>query len=164
MSGYEPLKTLPEGGEPRAWLLDQEARVKAQGFSPEHDATLASWIVAAPWAHPFWFNYWIYLCHLRPIDRGEGPIPTKFHLEGATHEMWVAALSPEVPLKEQLEADVPAYLTPNNFAAQMIYPSDEVAKQHIERAVRDILAMQLSPDTDFRSQWVARFGSSMVRS
>lgn len=163
MTKFAPLRTVPEEGPPRAWLLDVPARMRAEGLDPKHDATVSSWIVSAPWAHPFWSDYWVYLCHLRPIDRGDGPIETKNYLEGATHEMWVAALDPGVKAAEHGELLVPRYLTPMNFGAQMIYPSDQVAAQHIEGAVRDVLERRLNPDTDFRRQWIARFGDNMIK-
>lgn len=49
-------------------------------------------------------------------------------------------------------------------AAQLIHSTDAEAMERVERdAVQAILAGIISPDTDFLSAWVERFGGSMVR-
>lgn len=51
-----------------------------------------------------------------------------------------------------------------NFAAQMICRGGDIeAARRIEVCVDDIMAGILSPDTDFSQQWIARFGSNMIK-
>ena len=153
-----PTETGPRG---RAWRVDLAAATMARLPGEEH-ATLALWIVEAPWAHPFWHSYMISLVHLRPMADER---PTVVHLEGATHEMLVYAMNPDVSRRPAITgAAYPSLLHPGNFAAQMIELSDEVASEHIRRTVIEIINGGLNPDTDARSQWVRRFGDNMLRS
>lgn len=162
MAEIAPLEIL-EAGPLKAWRLDWAAKIRAMGHDPEMDGGVAAWIIQAPWAHPLWHSYWLHIVHLRPIDRGEGPIPTKFYLEGASHEIWLHALNPEIPLAEIVAEAKPheCILTPKNFASQMILESDAAAIDLARDAARDVLEGRLNPDTDAISQWRARFGDNM---
>src|SRR5215831_4724961 len=77
------------GHHGRAWKchLDEGRRIK--DARPEDDATLAHWVIEAPWAHPCWHSYSLVLIHLRPMPDGR---ETKFYLPCASHEMWLYAL------------------------------------------------------------------------
>ena len=46
--------------------------------------------------------------------------------------------------------------------AQLVEVEDRFAEERVRRAVEEIVAGKLSPDTDFQWQWVARFGNSMM--
>jgi hypothetical protein len=73
----------------RAWLCDTNAgraKLAAEGRDVSADATVALRVIEAPWAHPAWHTYGLFLVHLRPISGLEKPI---FHLNDATHEMWL---------------------------------------------------------------------------
>ncbi len=54
-------------------------------------------------------------------------------------------------------------LVPFNFVGQLIAESDDEARARIEQDVKDIVAGTLSPDTDFTSQWVARYGDHCLK-
>jgi hypothetical protein len=162
MEKLEPLETL-DAGVSRAWRLDRAGALRAHGKSPEHDAAVASWIVQAPWAHPVWHSYWIHIIHLRPIDRGEGPVPTTFYLPGASHELWLHALNPDLPLEQMIAEGMVSFLTPMNFAAQLILADDAAAEELARTTVQDVLAGRLNPDTDAVEQWFTRFGDNMRR-
>lgn len=157
------LKTLSNGPF-KAWQLDTPALLAKRQIEAANSAVVSQWIVQAPWAHAFWANYWLCMVHLRPIDRGEGPIETKLYLEGATHELWLYAISPEATFGAIFETgDVP-FLTPINFAAQLVVPGgDPEARELLETAAADVLAMRLNPDTDWVRQWAARFGDNMMK-
>lgn len=162
-SPIEPLEIL-EFGSRRAWRLDWVAKLRRAGHDPALDGVVASWIIQAPWAHFLWHSYWLHFVHLRPIERGEGVIPTKFYLEGATHEIWLYALDPEVPLEISIGNEkMPAVLTPKNFASQLILESDEAAVELARSTAKDVLEARLNPDTDAIRYWWARFGSNMRR-
>jgi hypothetical protein len=117
----------------------------------DESATLKMWIVSAPWAHPAWHSYAIGVIHLRTIV---GVAPAKRYHSDATHEVMVAALDPEKPI--ELDKQV-AFLTPMNYMEQFKAESDEAALKHVEQAVQDICDGKLSPDTDFKLDWLARF-------
>lgn len=155
----EPLEVV-EAGPNKAWLLDHKGALTQAGIDVEQDASIASWIVQAPWAHLAWHSYWLYICHLRPMPDNRSTI---FHLENATHEMWVAALDPDVRLETMIASATPRYLTPLNFASQLILPNDEVAAQTIRGAAMDVLFQRISPDTDWVSAWRGRYGDNMGR-
>ena len=143
-----------------AWLVDLEAATRTYGDGREH-GTLAVWIVEAPWAHPIWHSYAITLMHLRPMADGR---ETLRYLDGGTHEIWVQALNPDHPREPAIRAAEPwHFLTPSNFAAQFIEPSDEAAMARVRKSVGMICDGQLSPDTDFIQQWMALYGDNMIK-
>ncbi len=137
----------------RAWQCSLTEISKAVG--KPIGATICAWVIEAAWAHPLWANYCLAAIHLRPA---EGHNPAKILLDGATHEVILAALDPErAPV---LNNPMSTHLQPKNFLGQWIAASDIDAQQKIERCVDEILAGQLSPDTDFRREWIARFSAS----
>ena len=149
----EPTLTGPAG---RAWRQDLNA-IRAKCIPNKQDATLASWIIEAPWANCMWPHYWLALIHLRQLDDKR---PTKIYLPGATHEIWIYALDP----REKITLDdLPHFLTPMNFAAQFIEPGDQRAQDRVCSAVVEILDGRLSPDTDYIKQWYRRFGDNMIK-
>lgn len=145
----------------KAWKCDTAEGRRLRGTSVESDATLVHWVIYAPWAHPMWGFYSLVIVHLRPMP-GKEP---KIHLPGATHEMWLVALNPEKDVEKLVDTGIVEghWLSPMNFAAQLIEPSDESALARIELAVRDICEARLSPDTDYRHQWIRRFGGNMIK-
>lgn len=155
----EPLETVVSGPF-RAWHLDHRGALAQAGIDVDSDASIASWIVQAPWAHPAWHSYWLYVCHLRPMPDDR---LTKFYLEGATHELWLYALDPKAPLQQMIDEAMPRFLTPINFAAQLICDDDDAAKALLRGAALDVLHQRINPDTDAISQWWARFGDNMRR-
>lgn len=162
-----PLRDEPgppdlTGRHGRAWLVDTRAQVRAQGMNPEHGAEVSAWLVEAPWAHPCWHSYVIVLVHLRPLPGR--PLETVYYLDGATHEMWVFAVDPDADRQAMLTTSFGKWwLRPKNFAAQMIEITDKLAADRVRDAVRDVIEGTLSPDTDHRRAWVARFGANMMR-
>lgn len=159
----DPISLPPvlfgEGG--KAWLCNEAAGLKKLGAKPEDNASLAHWVIEAPWAHPIWHSYSLVLIHLRPMAKQPSP---KIHFRDATHEMWLHALNPDKDRNHLLSDSIVKghWLTPSNFAAQFIEINDYEAKERIKRTVQMICDKKLSPDTDFRSEWVKLYGDNML--
>lgn len=138
----------------KAWRVPLADVRKRYNLDPSKDATIISWVVEAKWAHPAWCNYFITAVHLRPLHGAEATIL----LEGATHEVWLWALDPDrVP---SIDNPMASRLEPVNFVGQWRAASDIDAQEKIDSVVQAILAGQLSPDTDYRWQWIERFSAS----
>ena len=157
----EPISKEPDraGLHGKAWLIDIEA-ARAKIVPPQIDGSVASWIIEAPWAHPIWHSYVLHLMHLRSLEGFDAP---KILKPGATHEFHLLALDPDQPRQPCITADAPVcVLWPANFAAQLVYDSDEAAAQRMAETVRMICDGELSPDTDFRYAWTRMFGDEML--
>lgn len=150
----EPNIRGPHG---RAWVMDIET-FRAKHQRNGKDATVGGWIIQAPWAHPVWHSYVLFVIHLRPLP--QMPPPRKSFVE-ATHEIMLFALNPQQPYQNVV--DPPPYLLPANFVAQFVAASDEAAKVKCESHVMEILEGKLSPDTDHMQSWIARFNASCVK-
>lgn len=154
------------GAHGAAWRVDLARSRAAAGCDEDRDTTVAMWIVFAPWAHAFWSYYLIAAIHLRSMPK---LVPAKINLPGATHEVIVFALSPDhVP--EVVNSAKNVKLFPANFAGQWVVQErrnpvdlDRAAAEKIEGVVREIVEGRLSPDTDFRREWIRRFSDSNVR-
>jgi hypothetical protein len=158
----DPIVKFPDHSDAhgRAWRVDVPALRVTKQCPADRDATLDLWIIEAPWAHPIWHSYLITLVHLRPMPGFD----VHFYRSGASHEFQLFALDPAKPRAPAVSGQVlPGVLTPANFAAQLVEESDEGARATIRKAVTQICAAQLSPDTDFLGQWVARFGGQMLK-
>jgi hypothetical protein len=144
-------------------VQDIRQRLIDLGENPDEDGGVFSALISAPYAHPVWRDYWLYACHLRPIIRGGQPLETKYYLEGATHEMWVYALDPDLTLMQHNERPMPAVLSPINHAAQLIRPSDEAVVEEMRKLAHEIANGTMNPDTDNARAWQQRFGTNMVK-
>lgn len=134
-------------------------------YTGRADATLACWVLEAPWAHPVWSSYVVVLIHLRPIAGGKAPI---IYLDGATHEMWLYALSQDAPREPAIrgrESPMAHAMNPKQFAAQFIEPSDEAAMARVEAALKEVCSGHPSPDSGHHHQleWAVRFGANMLK-
>lgn len=150
----DPIATPPalEGPYGRAWRLEPGARVD----DGKPHAFVALWIVEAPWAHKFWHSYMLATIHLRPLAGVAPPVVVEF---GATHEISLYALDPSHPRGPAIaEHQAIRLLYPPNYVGQFKSDGDAYAAGRAEQTVREICEGLLSPDTDFRSEWVRRFG------
>lgn len=157
------IKPAFEGQHGQAWICDLPALLNLSNLKPEDDACLRMWIVEAPWAHPVWHSYLIYLVHLRDMPDQR---PTIFHVPDATHEFVLYAMDPDADREAVITGRVMPFkmcLQPVNFAAQLVEIRDDLAIERIEAAIRDICDGKLSPDTDAQSQWIERFGNNMIK-
>lgn len=141
----------------RAWKFDIAAFARRHPAGPPLELTVASWIMHAPYAHPMWHSYMIGAVSLRDMP---GAPPPRIHLRGATHEVMVYALNPDH--KRALD-DVQHLLQPSNFHGQWRAESDAAAARFIEETVQLVIDGHLSPDTDFRRHWIARFSASNMK-
>lgn len=139
------------------WHYDIDGILRRSPGGPSRELTVAAWLVHAPVAHPVWHGYAVLGVCLRDMP---GAPKAVINLAGATHEIIVMALNPDFPL---LIDDRPHFLHPANFAGQFIAPSDDAASQRIRAVVQEVVDGVLSPDTDARRDWVARFGDSMLK-
>jgi hypothetical protein len=160
----DPIATAPDlsGPHGRAWKCNFTEGWRIMGVRPEEDATLVHWLIEAPWAHPAWHSYSLVLVHLRPLPDGRD---TFFYLPCASHEMWLWAIDAGEDRRPLIATGVVQghWLQPQNFAAQFTEESDAAALARIERAVQEICDGVLSPDTDFKRDWVKRFGDNMIK-
>jgi hypothetical protein len=124
----------------------------------------AAWVINAPWAHPIWTQYALFLYDLTtPSDKGE----TVFLKEGMTHEMILYALDPVVlilPHKTLIEQGF-KYLTPANCGYQFKAESNEAAVERIRKIIDKVDSRAISPDTDYRGMWDELFkdGASLLK-
>ncbi len=145
------------GTHGRAWKVDVPAVARRRPGGPPAELCCAHWVVEARWAHPIWHSYFVGCVALRDMP---GVPPAKIHLHGATHEVLVYALNPE---HRRAVNDLTPYLTPGNFHGQWRAGSDAEAASFIEDTVKLIVEGRLSPDTDFRRDWIARFSASNMK-
>lgn len=150
------------GEETKAWLTNNAEGRRQMNIQEKDDACIAHWIIEAPWAHPAWHSYSLVAVHLRPMPNG---CVTKFFLPMATHELWLFALNPESDRNQLIRDGITHdhWLSPINFAAQFTEISDELAVERIRNTVQLICDRKLSPDTDFRADWIKLFGDNMVK-
>jgi hypothetical protein len=150
-----------EGRAGKAWRLT----MPPPGERPlrDHDGTVGGFIVNAQGAHPFWDHWMISVVHLRPI---EGVQPATIVVEGATHELMIAAIDPELPLPS-LDAATESWrvhwLRPIDVLEQFQAKDDAVAHQILELAVQAIVGGYASPDQDWRRWWKNAVASTAER-
>ena len=116
--------------------------------------------MSAPWAHPFWNDYGIFLVDLTtPTET-----PAVKVREDCTHEVTVFALNPDVEQETGPEFDDWHLhpLTPPNHAYQFVAPNDQAALSRIQGIVSNIQKQRLSPDTDFISAWNQLFADGQT--
>lgn len=112
-----------------------------------------AWIIDAPWAHPVWNQYALFLCDLTSEEPGvdKGTI----HTPGHTHEFLLYALDPAYPIVR--DTPIPevkfAPLNPPNYGYQFKADSNEAALARVQELVDGIVTLKLNPDTDYRSLW-----------
>lgn len=154
-------KPVLTGEGTKAWLTNSAEGRRIKKLRDDEDACIMHWIIEAPWAHPAWHSYSLVVIHLRPMLGNE----VKLFLPMATHELWLFALDPEKDRNPLINTGITDnhWLAPINFAAQFTEISDELAKERVQAVVQRIVDRKLSPDTDFRADWVKLFGDNMVK-
>ncbi len=182
--GEKPLEPVTVQAVRRMWKLVHPTKDLAR---PDLGATIGTWLLDCPGAHPFWQWYFVAAIHLRAI---EGVAPAHITRKGATHEVMVMALQPPALAREKqatrelvetlcdgddYDADLVdramvqtrgalalPYMTPFDVVQQVVAKSDQIAAQAVFLCVRACCVGQLSPDSDFRSAW-ARMLDDTIR-
>jgi hypothetical protein len=158
-SAYTERPTLA-GVRGNAWRAT--LRPVGQRLKPDHDASVARWIVQAPGCHPFWDHWALTVIHLRPIEGVPAPV---IRTPGATHEVLFLSLNPEEPLPP-LDTTTwgPHYrlpfMSPPDLATQIAVANDAVADHMLELAIATIVSGGASPDQDFRAWWEKSFAET----
>lgn len=147
-----------------AWRVDlnQVRRKQRVGAGAVRDATVAHWIIEAPWSSEVVHSYSLVCVHLR----FELPLaPVVRYVEGATHEVALLAIHPQVDrihmLREPVRMD--SWLRPAVFAAQIIVGDDATAINRCGHAVDLVCAGRLSPHPTHARDWAELFGDNMMR-
>lgn len=161
-----PLKLQPThvGRYGRGWLVDLAAGRKKQPPGTPIDATVAHWIVEAPWTSEVVHSYSLICVHLR-FSLTHAPVVRK--LEGATHEVGLWAIRPDVDREPLVLSEMhlgDAWLRPEVFAAQFVARDDGEAAQRMGHTVELICDGRLSPHPTHAATWASIFGGNMMRS
>lgn len=151
------LVSTPPHGRGRAWRVNWTT---ARAVQSHPDATVASWLVHAPGAHPFWDHYVFSIIHLR---KTEGLPAPNLAYPDATHEMMIVALDPGESLPDPKTMITMHYLRPVDFHEQCKLRNDADADKLLEVLVTLAVDNILSPDTDYRDAWTAAFWKTAHR-
>lgn len=119
---------------------------------PDHTA-IASYVICAPHAHPFWAWHTVNVVHLRETERFDAP---RLAFPGASHEVMVFALNPEKDAG--IDPDDPGtwdMMTPPDVVHQVILPNDEAAVMLAFLVAHSCARGDLIPDSDWRTAWGA---------
>lgn len=148
----------------RGWRCDLAAarRKMLEQGDAQPDATVAHWIVEAPWSHEVVHSYSLVLSHLR-FSLHHQPV-TRF-LEGATHAVDLFAINPIAPREDMLVGPInpTMWVPPLVYASQIIEPTDETADARVRRAVELVCQGRLSPHPEHVRAWAELFGDCMLR-
>lgn len=142
--------------------MNQVRRKQAVGAATVKDAMVAHWIVEAPWSSEVVHSYSLICVHLR----FELPLaPVVRYIEGATHEVALLAIHPQVDRIHMLHEPVrmDSWLRPAVFAAQIVAKDDAAAINRCGHAVELVCAGRLSPHPTHARDWAELFGDNMLR-
>jgi hypothetical protein len=135
-------------GNGRAWNLDLTRIPEGQ----KH-ATVASWLVNVPGAHPFWAYWTITVVTLKDLP---GVPPAKKRYPEAEYEFMILAIDPErcpEPDPDKIIIEGYPHLSPIDVIEQFHGISEADAGRLVDGAVRAVLSGHVSPDQDFRPAW-----------
>lgn len=147
----QPTRAPDVDGHAKAWRIKSPSAPAWQ-----NEGCAAAWLLHVPWAHPLWSFYVLQTIALRSIEAEDRPPVLQF--PGASHEMLVSALNPDMPLADIDDWNGPgtppmAYLEPFDQCVQFIVADDAQAELVSDLVVRAIVEGNLSPDSDFRGLW-----------
>lgn len=135
---------------------DFETKQTAGWELPIGGATVGSWLLHVPRAHPVWDFYLLTGVHLRPA---EGlPPPDKWE-PGASHELLIAAINPDTDPRHTKPPF--SLLQPFNYVAQVADASDADVYVLVRHMARAAVCGHASPDSDWRSWWDKFVGFQM---
>jgi hypothetical protein len=126
----------------------QELDVAGSRTRPEHEGTIASWLLHCPGQSPAWSEYLLSVIHLRDIP---GTPPAHQQWPGATHEVLLTALHPDAhPSPGDPGSWVP--LTPVNVCQQIEVPSDDDARDLLRLAAQAVVDGRLPAEPPLAGQ------------
>lgn len=131
----------------KAWRLPLDKLVKDK----EPTATLASWLVFCPGAHPLWSYWGTSIIHLRPMPGCDDAV---ISTPGATHELMVCTVNPDLSPLPDPDGAAFAIMEPFDLTHQLILKNDAQAVAIMERYIERVVTTgHVSPDADFRNYW-----------
>lgn len=149
---YDDVEPAMVGKSAKAWALAIKPTL------PAHAATVAHWLIRSPHFHPAWDRWVVIVVHLRDMP---GVKPASKQYQKATHELIIMALDPE---QEPFDPGTPPapikFLTPPDVVVQFHVERDADANKMCDLAVRAICDGKASPDSDYRSYWIANIKST----
>ena len=145
-----------------AWVCDLASIRRGRPFDAPPDATIAHWIIEAPWSSEVVHSYSLAVVHLRSVL---GIRPPTLLIPGASHEMALIAINPGADRAAMIRNAVTAdqWLQPQVFGAQLAEPSDEAAAIRVARAGQLVCDGRLSPHPTHIESWIELFGGNMCR-
>lgn len=114
-------------------------------------ATLAQYLIEGNF-HIHW-NQWV-VCLISLADI-VGVKPAKKHHEDNTHELLMISVNPDTKLDPDEIYDGSWALSPIDLVKQFKVPMDMDAEDIAKLCVQAICDGRMSPDSDFRSAWIA---------
>lgn len=147
----EPTMTGPHA---RAWKMEKPEAMERMDWA----ATVSSWVINAPSAHPMWSWWQLSVVHLRDI---EGVPKAHKQYPEAQFEFLIMAFNPEkgVPDIDLMDAGKewgkPAgtFLSPVDVVHQFHGVTDDQAAEIARVSAWAVTTGLLSPDQDYRSRW-----------
>lgn len=130
----------------QAWHMTEVVKRNA-GPVVSH-ATLTSYLLHVPWAHPAWSYYLLSLIHLRDLP-GIPPATKKY--PDAAYELIIISLDPQFTPDPDIGKF--HFLEPFDVVEQFHGVTDAQVIEMGEVFVQAILAGTISPDQDYRSHW-----------
>jgi len=145
---------------PAAWRESPQTHVwnvteKARQVGTEHpadNASLAVWLVHAPWMHPAWSWHYVGLVHLRDLPgQSKRPVLT---VDGATHEFLVMAVDPSQTIDLGADKWEPLkLLSPISIVQQFVAAGDAKALERVEDCLALVARDIVTLDSDGRHMW-----------
>lgn len=148
----EPWK---QSAHTKIWNVTEKAREVSPVAHPADDAALAVWLVHAPWMHLAWSWHYVGLIHLRDLPGQSKPPTLKFR--GATHELFVCAVSPDIKVDPATCAGL-RFLTPASIVQQFTAEDDAIALTTVEKLLQLCTCGSLTLDSDGRKAWSRLLG------
>lgn len=146
----DPDLTGPYG---RGWQL------KHRDDKPDYQASLGTWLVNCPTAHPFWHWWVVGMVSLRDIP---GVKPAHKRYPEAEYEFMIYSINPEeCPNPEPDDPKGYPHLIPLDVVEQFHGVTDRDASRILTSAMQAIVNGYLSPDQDYRQAWKSSLATTI---
>lgn len=126
---------------------------------PDHQASLGTWLVNCPNAHPFWHWWMVGMVSLRDIP---GVKPATKRYPEAEYEFMIYSINPEeCPNPEPDDPEGYPHLLPVDVVEQFHGVTERDAGRILTSAIQAIMNGVLSPDQDYRQAWKASLAATV---